>query len=398
MSFSEGLAEAVKDAFCAITGTGTQVAALFGAMTPGEGDDNLIEFGRQMHLLLCDEPPPVPPPPVFPPGACPVPYRIESRYVTELGAEQVPGLQVYACNSESPIFGPIVGPIRETTPGGEEWVIYGSDGGGGTVRAPVSTTFFPPSVNIAQPSLTLSRCDGGADECGTPERPQPPDEWNVEGDTIVFTPPGGSPIEVPVEITFAVPVFNIDGTVSIPVSVEVGVNPEFNFEVPIEVNFNLPSGDVTPRIPPGPDVPDDRPPPGSKPGDYIPTGPGGTPPAGGGNGDGNPPPPPPDTSIVTVIRGATVFVDVVGPGLTEVFPQNESTPSMFLPDLGSVFFGCKVGNFTWWEGPHRVQTRRALVPCEWEGGAISIRWLPRPGVFAGVTPVTSVRELPRREL
>lgn len=222
------------------------------------------------------------------------------------------------------------------------------------------------------------RIDGQPDTCGNPtpivQPPQPP----VVNIPITYTNNEGNNVTIPVGFVYAPVNVNLNGTLSIPVRVDLGgVNFNGDINLPdgeFNIDFGNPSyppGSPSPdRYDPDPDVPD-------------------IPPDVPGN-DGEPPDELPEPETIRLLRACIVTVTILPDNITEVF--QEDNPNVFIPRLGNVQFAIRVGNRLSWTAEIPVKNRRQFIPCPWEGGAIDVKGTPQPGVSWVITPVYAQQE------
>lgn len=226
---------------------------------------------------------------------------------------------------------------------------------------------------------TASRVDGLPDNCGNPVPQQP-----VSPEPVYIPPQveiplgGGDTILTPINVSF-------DPQVGIEINVgDININfdgENISIEEPTDPGGG---GEIPPLAPPSDECPT-RPDP-----DDTTIDPADPPP--------EPPPDEPDLEEpedppAQVIRAALVTVTDPGNQATQIAGLSPDPPNYF-GDLGLVKFRVKVSDgATGFTSPIRVQNRRHLVICPWDGGAIEVVGTPRPGVAWVITPVYDVSSI-----
>lgn len=220
----------------------------------------------------------------------------------------------------------------------------------------------------------------------TPQSSPPPPGWNVKtGDITVGGGGGGGGITIPIAAVYAPITVNIDGTIKIPINVDVGgVKVNFNYDASRDVYYTTPSGGGK-DYRPGEQPTDWEPAPGTRP----PAPPAGipAPTIGDDLADDS------DPSGRRVIVAVLVTVTSIPSSVSRLYQGDN--PMVGLPDLGIVQFLCRVGTKDFgWTGDIRVKNERHLIPCPIETGAIRVAGTPRTGVNWTLTPLYSRKSEP----
>lgn len=235
-------------------------------------------------------------------------------------------------------------------------------------------------------SITVTRPDGQPDNCGNPPStiPETPPDGFTQIVDITFDSPTG-PVSIPVTFAFFNAFLDASFNLQIPVT--------FTFDNTVNFNaiFDVQTGDLViqffPYNSPPPGQPPQRPP-------QLPPGSGGP----NQNETLEPPPPPPpgpefededlppEPTQNRLIRAVAVTVLSDDNDRTIIF-QDGGNPDILVPDIGMVQFKVLIGRSVFWTINQRVSNIRAIIPCEWEGGAIEVRGTPRPGIIWTLTPI-----------
>lgn len=339
-------------------------------------------------LLGCDQlNPPVPLAPSLTGGQCPVEYLIT---VSGTGSSARFGTEPFT--NQSTGFGPFSGITefedRGTTTG--TLFVKVTQGNGTPINLTVASFTTEPEIDVSaysrdsiSYSISFTRLDGNADNCGDTVAPRPTAPNRTEiNTTIEYTNEDGTDINIPVLLVYGRAEFTANGTLSVPVRVQLDVpidavlriGPEtINVDFPVNGPVNTPENDDgdDPLPLPSPDKCD---PP--KPEDFQPRDPISQPPTGG-----EPPElEPEEEEPKRVIRAVVVSVSSAQNNRSSVIFQN-SNPNIYAPALGYINFLYKVGNSSAWSEDIPVKNVRQLIPCPWVGGAIAVRGTP----FVGVT-------------
>lgn len=273
-------------------------------------------------------------------------------------------------------IGPIEGLIEEPQSSGSVRVFLRANSGvvfGGqcfNILAPsgMQNTLlgtYTPSGGSTSKIEGVTPC--GADNCGDPPPvPIPPGPVPIPPTDITYNIDGDTNITVPLTAIFA-PVFvDLDGSIKVPVTVNVdGINfdgtvtiaPEF--EVEISPTFNIG----------GPGTPDDP--------DEI-----GEP---GGGAEPIDDPEDLEATIVGVLVYSTIESEARPSGV-----EFTNGPDLYVPRLASVQFAVKTSNSIGWTSDQDVKNLECYVPCPAPQGAIAVRVSPMPGVQSRFTPVRSI--------
>lgn len=355
VNFVEAMTGFMRDNFCAALGV------LGDAITLGNrisvGGVGAVNVANGLGALVCDKPPdnlPTPAPP-FTGGQCAgINYQINWSW-------SAPGF------NSGPQQTNRVGPLgfsragtgsEDCGPGGGTYNVYTMTDGTG--NSPVN---LASGCDASLGPLTVTRTDGLPDNCGNPppEFPPPGDTYNFGGD-VTYEGDDGLDITVPTTVVFA-PIFNdIDGSLRIPVTVDVGgVNFTGNLEVSPSFTLNLRPKGITS----GPGKPDDP--------DLGPGQPG--------------VPVPEDEEDVDVIVGVLVFSTLQGSSNNATGFPSVGGPTFLVPRIGSVQFAVKTGNSIGWTSDIDVKNLECYVPCPAPQGAIAVRVTPESGVTRTFTPV-----------
>lgn len=402
MDYASALAEKIKSGFCQATATADRYYTIFQKIwkTPPL---SLPSFPGALNAVFCNRDPdnlPVNPPP-FTGGQCNgTKYRVTAQVERFVGgfAPNPPVFDTISIVSGD--FGTeIWGPIQSV-----QLTSFGTNGRGyqgytfltitarnsstGTI-APRNYSSFLFSYNRII-SVTVTPISG-ADTCGNPPAPLPtplPPGTNTVEDDVEFTDENDVSVTVPIVLVYGTANININGQIIIPVDVRIGPNT-------LEVDLNLNTGDINF----GPSYSTDNP------GD----GTGGR----GTNGpceqepevdededepDGGTPEPTPigeKESDVRVIIGALVTVTDEGNGIGEVNGDPYNAPDIGVPRFGDLMFEVRVGSRTAWLNDIPVKLSRVYIPCPWDGGALRVVGIPKPGVTWAITPVYSRIKKPR---
>lgn len=266
--------------------------------------------------------------------------------------------------------------------------------------------YNPNTRSFKLVNLHYIRDDGNPDTCGDPPPvvPPPVNNYNTHNVNITYNDNGGNTVSIPVTLVYGQAFIDANLNVQIPVKVQ------FSPKVSFTANLNVQTGDVKIDLAPNISVDggeytinsnnDNRttnttnnytvrnPPPPPPPGSNSPDVPDPFPPPGGDTGGGSSDPSSADRT--QVIRGVIVTVTERS-GLKEgVIYQSGGNPDIYIPTLGYVQFAISVKGSVSWTADKPVKSERAFIPCEWEGGAISVKGTPNEGVTWELTPVYSV--------
>lgn len=394
-TYREGATNALREAWCTMT---TPAAVFHGYVNQFLRD---IGVGQppytfnNLYRSFCSREPPLPAPDVYPSGQCPVKYGVTITYQVSNngGATFNTVTEGIPCTEGAfGIYGAVGTPFLLDENGGFAWYVDAYDADLNPTRWGLTTGYnsevFTPGEIL---NVEIVRCDGLADDCGTPEPEPPPDNYWIQPITFTYTD-ASTDVDINVigDVDFSVPYYDINGEVNVDARI-VFEDPTLEIEVEANFTINLDRDTINPA--PSPDVGKD----GRK----------------GKNPDKNPtespdetpepdddlpePEPPPNPDSVRVMVGCIVYVDAGQTGqATQIF-QDEN-PDIYAPSLGEISFRCLVnGTQSVWTNDIPVKNRAALIPCPWYQGAIDVKGTPRPGVSFKVIPVYDERNFsPRR--
>lgn len=207
-------------------------------------------------------------------------------------------------------------------------------------------------------SISWARVDGLADPCVEQTPQEPP---TGTGNITYFDFDGTVIVNAPIVLAPSFPIINIDGSVHIPFTVEVG-GIDFN------VDFNLSDGSVgiggagqggasncCPPILPAPQV--DNP--------------------------NDPPPPTDDSRILGIKTNITAIATAAKP--TQV--GDGTGPDIYLPRLGVVRFAVEVGGSRAWTADQPIKTLSQFTPVNAPAFAYDFTVLAEPGVTIEPLPI-----------
>lgn len=364
-NFREGAVDAVRTAFCDFAADTVNFGHWFYDTTaPGflPRREQLPQeplLGGGLAGLICGNLPSTPLPPAstvpFSGGQCPgTAYSVEIDYIRN---------GVFTTSSNA-----ILGPLGEA-----RFDLEGSTYRGRWYRAngtDVAWTFAsqnggsPPSVVEQRIISVLS----GPDDCGDPpaQEAPPPEPGSNDFDVdIEYDDGGGGTTTIPVDITFAFPQVDIDGTLVIPFNmggVEFALNGDINASTG-DINFNFGGGsplsdlcclaDIFDDI--VPDLPEDEPPENEE---FFPR-------------------------IVAVVVSSTTISDGIK---SSTIGQNNG-PNFYHPRLGNIHFNIGRKGKKVWLRDISVRNAREYVLCPVDYGAIEVVGDPIPGVSWQITPI-----------
>lgn len=382
-SFSDAIRGKVKQGLCSVISTVDSATALIRRKAVGDVLDD-VSFPAFLNRLVCDrDMPSTPPPPPFTGGQC-----CNKEYIISFTYDSF-AFNGGVCQPQS--FGVFDGSVQR--PGKVKAVRQSADGRNieyvredcdGNVLVSELTQKDQFCRKLLSYSVAIAP-GYGADNCGDTEptlQPLSPG-WNTYNDNLSYTNNQGNNITVPIGMAFGYADVDINGSLSIPVKVDVG-------GIKVNVNFNLNTGDI--QFFPTNDYGSRKP--GNQPTDYLPL-PGIEPP------DYPPNLPPPllpigeeDRDTEPVIVGVLVTTESVETGKISTLFQ-EDNPSIKIPSLGHVSFLCRVGFMeSAWTSDIPVKNVRNLITCPWPGGAIRVAGTPQPGVSWTLTPIYSKKNSP----
>ena len=319
--------------------------------------DPPLNVPKALGALLCDLPPDTlqPPAPPFTGGQCPGTIYQFTWTVNQGNAPPFNGI------SDRP------GPLtlsRALEPGdenagceeGQEFARY-------TMLSGTSPVGLGSGCGVTVTNIQVTPLFGMPDNCGDPntELPEPGDNIEFGGD-VTYEGDDNTNITVPVTGIFAPIYVDLDGSLRIPVTVNVGgIDLTGNVEVSPSFTVNLnPKGIKT-----GPGKPDDP-----------------------SLGPGQPGVPvPEDEEEADVIVGVLVFSTLQSDAQNATGFPSVGGPTFLVPRLGSVQFAIKTGNSIGWTSDLDVKNLECYVPCPAPQGAIAVRVTPIAGVTRTFTPV-----------
>lgn len=401
VSFQEALAQGAKRNLCNFLSNADAYYTVFQNILPQSPLLQLPSFPGALYGVFCNRDPesaPTSPPPPFTGGQCDCAiYQI--NYTWEQWVS--PGVSQPRPQSFARVYGPITS-IQTRSPGNN---INGDPGFQFFTATCKGSAFFScgspgTQVNLLASagrdirSATIVSVDpfgGSPNNCGDPESPPPnllPPGENQTEDDIEFTDDNDVNVTVPVIFIYGTANINVKGEVIIPVDVQIGPNT-------LELNLNFNTGDV--NI--GPSFPTNNPGNGS-----------------GGRGtncecddrpivedDDDEPdngvPEPTELedkeSDERVIIGAIVTVTNDSNEIGEVNGDPYNAPDIAVPRFGDLMFEVRIGGRTAWLNDIPVKLARVYIPCPWEGGALRVVGIPKPGVVWTINPVYSTVKQPR---
>lgn len=297
-------------------------------------------------------------------GQCPGPYIVTGTYTLGCGASA-------GETRNWTTSGPINGPISGVFAGGDNvWrvqggtttaPIFGTGGGLSLINAPRPGTAcnqLPVPARAAQNvAITAASPQGFVDDCGSLDGPYPP-PINITNDIDVTYIDDGTEVTVNVPVTFMPITVNFDGTLRVPINVNLG-----GFE--FSGDLNLPDFNLTinkPALPPGS-------------GEDL-----------SGQGEDGPgettPPAPPGEKIIGIVVTATQIdqrrvSSYSSPGI----------PPIFVPRLGSIKFVYSIGTATFFSSDIDIKDRRTFIPCPFSQGADAVIASPNLGVDLSFVPI-----------
>lgn len=363
ITFTDAVAQAARASYCALLAVGDNIDRVWSRAT-GIPFDKFSATGSLRRLLCSDDPdndPAYVPP--FSGGQCPgVEYDVNFTGTVpgnppQTATQRLTGPLRY--NQDLPPIPPVTGCV-----GGE---VYRRFSVGGTAGTPITwvgcdATFVVNSV---------VRVDSLPDDCGDPPPPPPGPPGNVTFNTnVTYNIDDSTEITVPTTFVFAPIFFDVDGTLRVPVNIDVGgltfdgtleVAPEFNLELfPTEINFGKGATDE-PEGFPGEGQPGDEP-----------VDPEST-----------------ESTIIGVIVRSQVDSNAPITGIAAV-----NIPDIYAPRLGSVSFAIQTDTTVAWTPDIDVKNVNCYIPCPVPQGAVQVAVSPAIGVtaqFAAVRgqPLTS---------
>lgn len=382
-TFLEGAGSAVKDAYCEFSSGAPPEwlnwladQALPTWVIPGTETERFFRSGPSLSDLICNRPPsgakpeysPVP----FSGGQCTTIYNWSLKFsgVRDNGSIYDDEDFTPNFNRSRQILGPVSDPFIDIDTG-----LWSAFDGEGILRPLRSANGV---VDVTRREFELQRDDGQPDDCGNPpgkERPpfqSGPNEFDID---ITFEPGSGGPeINLPGALVFAFPVFNVNGNVTVPFTVE---SPQIYLTGDLtlntgDVNFNFggESGNEKCCLDEGTDV--------------------------------DPPtteddPPAEEEEERDIIVGTIITCSVVPDDFNgSIYGQGDG-PLLFHSRLGNIYFVVEVSGRRIWTPAISVQHRQVYIPCPAGFGAVDVVGYFRQGVEWQSTPVyrrLSVNEYP----
>ena len=358
MSVLEAVDDAVTAGFCFVSGNAEGLLGLaqglprvfpIGAAgdVPSLAYDNL----RRIRARYCggDGGEEIPPP--FSGGQCPTTYLVNLVNTSTTSPFPATG-QVFA-----------IGPIRgvQVRPGINPGTIFID------VLANPTAGFRTGNEGEQWSISSVSRVDNQPDDCGSPPPILPPPSIpSFDIDIEV-----GPSLTIPATIIYAPIQIDVNGTVNIPVT--VNLNGEFPFtingtlEIAPEFNFNL---DPSEFYPEEPEEPEPNPEPE---GDDETTEP-----------EEPEDEPSPDDPIIAVVVSGAIQSQARPSGIFQ-----DEGPDIYAPRLGTVRFGSLIGRQVFWSEDIPVKGLRSVVqnPIPWGSQLVAVN--AEPGVVLNYSPVRS---------
>lgn len=377
----------IKSAACSVLGTLDGATQLITRKVAGDAFSD-FSFPAFLNRHLCGQEPPAVPPSPFTGGQCDCVFYNCSGTIELFrksdGLSQ--GVEPWAGQIHGPINAITIEDPSSSRPDVASVTLSGLN----SICAP--TKVYPYSVANALFGLrnltvsSVARADGLPDNCGSPSPivPAPAPGFNQRSGDITYTNNEGVDVTVPIVAAFGYASLNVDASVTIPVTIDVG-------GITLDADFNLNTGDI--QFFPTNNIYGDRrrgtkptdvlPPPGEDTPDYPPTLPPGLLPIGEGESEG-------ESAIVAVLVTVTEFDNE----LVGTLFQSDN-PDISIPNFGYVSFLCRVGTIdSAWSSDIPVKNRRNVIPCPLSWGAIQVKGTPRQGVSWVLTPLYSKKEAP----
>jgi hypothetical protein len=379
MGLAEAIGDYVRAGYCLSMSNIATLGELFGG-SDNPGGAIGIPAARWITNNICNRPAPSLPAPPFTGGQClGIQYRvtIDGTYTVRGGiGTPVPF-------TTSIIAGGIIENVdlsttelessniirANVTSNGSIFFNQVFNGGGNNTKADATIT-----------NISIVRPDGLPDNCGSPTPVIPPytPGGNTTNNNITYVDEDGNNVSIGGSLTLGYVTVNIDGTVSIPFTLNAELNPTAN----LNGNFNLNTGDINfdygnPSLPSNGcqtnsdnynvDV-------------HIPPNPPGVPP--------EPETPDPNAEKPEkrkLLKGCYVTTTTIPPAVTEIFQAG--APNVYAPDLGLISFQISVNGASGWTEDIRVKNIRQFISCPWEGGATDVKGTPRLGGLFTISPV-----------
>lgn len=353
-TFREAVEEAIRAGYC---GTVRREPGWFAGLRRliVDPDSGLGDAANAFNRLICNSPDDAQddfPEPPFTGGQCPIEYAITITFdiiLVEDGSTFVVGnTNTSEAFNKFPL-GPIAG-VAQVPTTGESTVLVVNAGNGqltfGENNNPETFEFRNIRLTRVEPRNPLD-----LDNCGdpSPEFPEP-GPIIVNPPDIVYDPDTGPSITVPIGIIYAPVVVTANGTITIPVTVDVGgINIDGSFDL-------FPNADI------------DLFPNGLFGGGGTADNPALTDPEPGSEGQDEPEDEPgPDFTIIAVVVRSNKD------GFTRASEvAQDDLPTLYAPRLGNVSFRIRNGSLTAWTPPQAIQFTDQHIPCPSPYGAIDV--------------------------
>jgi hypothetical protein len=386
--YSTSLSSGVRSAFCQALPRVVAGGLLYGALTAGSGVGLAAGLGvaggaATIYAIGCNQelPPSAVLAPPFTGGQCSgVAYYVRTyQDYTYSDGSRPPGTQ----GQLTAVTGPISSVDFAVTTGLDGTTLTIVAASGTVVTHPNTSSGSAPGTphyEYSNERVEITRVDGLSDTCGNPPPASPsvPPGSNTVSQPVTYVNNDGDTITNNYDFTFGFAQVNIDGTLTIPVSVNLTANPTANFSGTFNLksgDFNINIGDPSVAGDPGnscADNPTAYPPPPDNPSDSPPVYPHS-----------------PETNDKPekrkLLRGCLVTVTSVDGNQGELFQIDN--PDVGIPDYGLVNFQVQVGGATGWTEDIRVKNRRQIILCPWTPGAIGVTGTPRGDNEFTITPV-----------
>jgi len=241
-TFSEEVATSIRGGLCALLAASDGATALVNRLSGV--DSGALNIARALRRQLCSDDPdndPVLPPPPFTGGQCVKQYNLTLSGTRASSCAGTPG-------PFSQIAGPIWGPIAGAFVG-EDNCPPGATVAQGNINIVARSTIGgslgplqarPIALNAISVSISnVTVVNGTPDDCGDPPPILPPPLNPITYDTdVTYNIDGDTNITVPLTAVFSPIYVALDGTLRVPVNVDVG-GVEFTGNVEISPNFEV---------------------------------------------------------------------------------------------------------------------------------------------------------------
>lgn len=314
---------------------------------------DLRNRGDALNDWICGDGESTFPPPPFTGGQCPTVYLV-SLVNSNPGAGGGSTGEVFA-----------TGPIRgvEQVPGTLPGTIFVR------VLANPDVSFRTGNAGESWSISSLSRLDNQPDNCGDVEPDLPPPGDIVTNVNVTYGPTNNINIVVPV--VFAPVYLSIDGTVNVPVTVELfpGFTAKGTLELfpNFDLNLNFPGSGSGDDSQPDPTPPPDDPDGPGEPGQEDPDAPESS-----------------EPRVYALLVRGRIESDARPSGIFQ-----ERGPDIYAPRLGSARFGTQIGSVTFWTEDIDIKGLDSVVQCPIPWGASRFVVNAAPGVALNYTPVST---------